>query len=498
MRILYFHTTIWHSFFSDLLLLLQHRHDADVSILCPRFFWNSYSQNVEAGARMIPWPDLTDGKSFQDYPLDVIRPVITACERAMGRSANRIILAAERDIGQGFSKGFFYWPKNPVRSFCAEDNLRPNLLLERLFAFTADLFKKTKPDLIISRDTNSPWAQSAWFLAKKEEIPFFTCRFSKMLSKRAFWTDDYFMYNTQAAMLTRRFIAEGKAPSREALAVIAGHRERPMTVDYIRRNWARAETSNWVKQHRNLMALAKQKALFYIRGAKGIQPKPILPKAAEYYRILCMKHLHAKYFRTFTDTELARMRFAYLPLHKEPELMLNFESVLWHDQRHMVKYVSSMLPAGCRLLVKEHRFNWGRRYGDYLKYLSGLPNVTLIHPFDSQFKYIQNASLIVTDNGSTGWEGLLIKKPVVTLEKTFYDAAGLSFHVPDPRALDRVMIQALEQRTPVPEQEWDLRLAAVIDAERETTLEIETMHAEPALSIRIIDDMIKNRERRIQ
>ena len=69
-----------------------------------------------------------------------------------------------------------------------------------------------------------------------------------------------------------------------------------------------------------------------------------------------------------------------------------------------------IIPFGYTLLIKEHRGTWGRRKTEFYTFLNNLPNVEFISPFDDQYKYIKNANLIITDNGSTGWEGILLKK----------------------------------------------------------------------------------------
>ena len=50
-----------------------------------------------------------------------------------------------------------------------------------------------------------------------------------------------------------------------------------------------------------------------------------------------------------------------------------------------------------------------------------LGNVRLINPFDEQFKYIKNSDLVITDNGTSGWEALILKKPLINLSDSFYD-----------------------------------------------------------------------------
>ena len=207
-----------------------------------------------------------------------------------------------------------------------------------------------------------------------------------------------------------------------------------------------------------------------MKWKKGAPPRPLLPNIYEYYRTKLMQLYHKKYFLSFSHDRLKGIKYIYYPLHKEPEMMLSSKAPLWHDQRHTISYISSMLPSGCKLFVREHRYNWGRRYTGYLKYISSLPGVKLISPFDSQFKYIQNADLIITDNGSTGWEGLLQNKPVITLEKTFYGLAGLSIHASRPSELDKYIIMALNGYNSFSSKEYDQRLGLLIDSERETTL----------------------------
>ena len=40
---------------------------------------------------------------------------------------------------------------------------------------------------------------------------------------------------------------------------------------------------------------------------------------------------------------------------------------------------------------------------------------------DNQFKYILNAKVVITDNGTSGWESILLNIPMINLCDTFYD-----------------------------------------------------------------------------
>ncbi len=113
------------------------------------------------------------------------------------------------------------------------------------------------------------------------------------------------------------------------------------------------------------------------------------------------------------------MKYVYLPLHKDAEFAQTFQATTWHDQRNTVRVLASMLPAGYRLLVREHRMNSGFRPTRGYRELLNLPNVVLLDPHDSQFKYLRYADLVVTENGSSGWEGLVLGRRVLLLSRTF-------------------------------------------------------------------------------
>jgi hypothetical protein len=497
-RILFFHSTMWAAFFSDLLAAYQAQRRAEVVIVCGREDAGLYGQNVRLGAVLAHPPDMTRRLPFEadSTRIGEVLDLVARCELAAGRPASRIILTAERDHGRGFARGLYYWPRNRLNVYCGRDNRRPQLVLARWFEFVNSLFAKHRPNLVLARSNNDSPAMTGWYLAALYGVPYFTCRFSKVLSGRTFWTDDYLMYNTAAKDLTRQYIESSHPASPMAGERIASFRKEPVTVAYIRQNWLADKHRRWYRKHRNFGVLFKNWCLYRLNGSSGPPPRPVWSRVVEFYRTVGMERRHARFFQTWPEARLARTRYLYYPLHKEPELMLNLAAPLWYDQRLAVRYLSSNLPTGYRLLVREHRFNWGRRYKSYLDYLAGLPGVVLIHPFDPQFKYIKHAATVVTDNGSTGWEALLLRRPVINLETTFYEACGLARMVSDPRNLGRVLLEAVRGEAPRSDQEHDDRLAAAIDAEWATTMDLEAMLHRPELSMERLDQLRAQRSDR--
>ncbi len=491
-HILYFHTTIWSDFFSKLLLHYQ-KKGCQVAIVCKVLDADIYKRNFVAGAVHYVLPDLEARQPWEDDREAEKRLLILVhqCETSCLRAISRTILSAERSFGRAYSARSYYWPRNSLHGVCRRDNLLPHRMALRAFASTFEIFDEFRPDLVLLRGFVGPLPSSAWMLAYHRNIPMYAAQFSKAVSKHAFWTDDYLMYNTSAKRRYKEMVASSVQPSSWAMEQIEVFRNTPRTVDYIAQNWARR--SDWFKAHRNFLGLAKAKARYYFAGGKGARPKPVAVKIVEYYRNALMKTAHKRYFSTFDEDALAGMKYVYYPLHKEPELMLNYKAPLWHDELHTIKYISSMIPSGYRLLVREHRFNWGRRFGRYLRDMKSLPGVMLVHPFEPQFKYIKNADLVLTDNGSSGWEGILLRRPVVTLERSFYDVLPQANHVKAPSLLDQDMLRVLAEFPGMDDHEYDRHIGLLLDAEREHSLSIDKMQSEVALSASVIEQLLKKR-----
>src|SRR3989338_2731721 len=61
-------------------------------------------------------------------------------------------------------------------------------------------------------------------------------------------------------------------------------------------------------------------------------------------------------------------------------------------------------------------------FAPFYNELKKIPNVKLIHPETSNFELIKNSKLIVAITSTAAWEGVLLKKPVITFGNVFYNA----------------------------------------------------------------------------
>ncbi len=127
-------------------------------------------------------------------------------------------------------------------------------------------------------------------------------------------------------------------------------------------------------------------------------------------------------FNDLYDAPDLNEEFAFFPLHLEPEMSISLFAPFYTDQLWLTKQIARSLPITHKLYIKEHPAMFGYRTRNFYKELKKIPNVKLIDPSLESFPLTKNAKLIITINGTAGWEGILLKKPVITFGNVFYNA----------------------------------------------------------------------------
>ena len=133
--------------------------------------------------------------------------------------------------------------------------------------------------------------------------------------------------------------------------------------------------------------------------------------------------------------------FIYFPLHTEPESKILSTALFFSDQINVVENIAHSLPMGHILYVKEHpgqKSKFWRSIDDYKKILE-LQNVKLVHPdFNSQ-ELISNCNAVISITGTTGFEALFYKKPVILLSDEYYDVLSMVKKVNDITQLPKII-----------------------------------------------------------
>jgi hypothetical protein len=371
---------------------------------------------------------------------------IEELEQLVDFSFSRIILAGERYIGAAYGRGQYDWPETRARREIFADNRLPYRLLLAMFVWAERLLDSSNPLVMISGSSSSPINLVFSVLSESRHIPFFILRPSKVLSKRTFLTQSRMMINDQLPEKYNELLTNPKSSLAYGKTFLRKFRSRPEQVDYIKQNWETARRTGFFEHHRRFFVLGVMALSARLRQSHTLPPKPFLSTLVGYYRRLIRRQSQDRFFCRVALSALRQTRYIYFPLHKEPELALNLQAYFWHDQKNTIARLSSVLPAKYTLLVKEHPLNLGRRSTYFLKNLSALPGVQLIHPNEDSFDYLANADLIVTENGSSGWEGLMLGRPVLCLDNTFYDVLDIANKLSCHKGLNEALLASIHTK----------------------------------------------------
>jgi hypothetical protein len=123
----------------------------------------------------------------------------------------------------------------------------------------------------------------------------------------------------------------------------------------------------------------------------------------------------------FAPEKLNQVKFAYYPLHVEPEIALSLFGREYLNQIELVRNIAKSIPVTWKLVVKDHPAGVGRRNIRYYKKLLEIPNVVLVNHYVNSKAVIENAKIVFTVSGFSGFEAILEKKPVITFGRTFYN-----------------------------------------------------------------------------
>jgi len=107
--------------------------------------------------------------------------------------------------------------------------------------------------------------------------------------------------------------------------------------------------------------------------------------------------------------------YVYYPLHVEPERSVNIAAPKFSNQIEVIEKISSSLPAGCKLYVKEHPVMHvrGWRETKIYKKIMSIPNVRLFHPAFSSELLLKNSSLVIQIGGTSVLEAAFYNKPSI-------------------------------------------------------------------------------------
>jgi len=109
------------------------------------------------------------------------------------------------------------------------------------------------------------------------------------------------------------------------------------------------------------------------------------------------------------------LEYVFFPLHLEPEMALLLFAPAYQNQVEVARVMAQGMPAGMKLVIKDHPLAYGRRSLRYYQKLLEIPGVMLADPLLPAKALVDKCRMVALIGGSVGIEAMIRKKPVLAL-----------------------------------------------------------------------------------
>lgn len=137
----------------------------------------------------------------------------------------------------------------------------------------------------------------------------------------------------------------------------------------------------------------------------------------------------------YDDFDIDKEYF-YYPMHMEPEaVVLYWGDGIYKNQIKLIENISAQLPPNNFLYVKVHPIVKEERHIIDYRRLKSIPNLKLLGPDIPGKIIISKAKGVMTINGTSGLEAVLLNKPVFVFGNSFYDLSNRVIKISNIRDL---------------------------------------------------------------
>lgn len=398
-------------------------------------------------------------------PLD--RAKLAKYEEIFGTDLLRRLITADRELGYGLVTGGHVEMTRLIARTKDDDDARWRYvvgILDFMFEFMND----TKPDVVFLYAIAGTDAMAMSVVAKHLGIPAVQMIFTRV--------GDWNLLDDD----TMGMLSEVKQIYRKALkdpSIVAD--KFPIANEYfenfVNRPSNPNDTATWVKKllrEHSFKGIAKTLAMdtarwiaisLGLQGSRGIWRQRYGSSIfwGSLRRFVAMQYfLRSK--RVMLEDVVGDAPFVYYPLHVDPEMTTMVLGDKLTDQVATIAAISKQMPAGYKLIVKEHIPMLGKRPWGYYKAINSLPDVHMVSPFESSFKIIQKAALTVVITGTSAWENMMFGRvPVIMGNVHFLNLEEGAIYAPELTTLHAKIKEAMNAK-PVSSEKMKLYIASML------------------------------------
>jgi hypothetical protein len=311
-------------------------------------------------------------------------------EHRLGTTINRLTVG-NRHLGRGYALGAYNFP---LSRFAIKSN---HAQIVQAFVTTLAFWEKEFTDKRITLVINGQREAAA--VARMMEIPYRSMIETRYRNTQT-WMHDEFDYTPEIEA----------AFARDGLPETPGI-DMPYE-SHIRLSAAIIPSTTFKGMVKKVAYLTARQIYWRLRGFWKARSYLYRENVRFVYR--CWREFRR--LRAMADgklSDLAGRRFAYYPLHYEPERALQGISPEYFYQLSSITAVSRDLPAGVLLVVKDQFYGVAARPHDFYAQIKELKNVFMLDPLERGLEVVKAADVVVTICGTSGFEAAALGKPVI-------------------------------------------------------------------------------------
>lgn len=401
-----------------------------------------------------------------ETPLDRVK--LKKYEDIFGTEALRRILIGDRELGYGYVSCGIVERTDLINLTIHNDDARWSYIVG-LLDYMFEIFEKEKPDIVFTYCVATAVAVALGIVAKHFGVLFTQPIFTRIKDYHIIDDNPYSRFSAvgrtyNAALNSPDLVNEFATEAKDFLQEFRNKPEKPQDsavwISLILKNVSIAGILKVIA-----IDIARWGAILVgLEGTRGVLRQRKGHKILRFNlkNNLALRKLAKKKHRYFSY-DMPKGEYIYYPLHVDPEASTIVLSPFHTDQVAIIEAISKNMPAGMKLIVKEHVPCSGKRPDGFYKRISSIPGVTLVSPFLDNFGIIKNAALVATITGTAGFEAIMLGKPALVFGEVHYQmiGEGLVYH-PEINSGLIDAIKTAMQLKPVPDSKVITFIASIM------------------------------------
>ncbi|MBT3351008.1 MAG: hypothetical protein HOC91_09465 [Nitrospinaceae bacterium] len=298
-------------------------------------------------------------------------------------------------------------------------------ILEESVLAMEKLFDELQPDYVIGYVCTTALEYLASLFAKARNIPYLNLRPSRIGGNYAYYSSTIKEPGPELVVAFNKNMSSLPSKITQAKEVIESARQRSFS-RYEGQPVPSAKTAQRLNFKRNILGPTFRLWKAHLKYKNSVAASDnhvpgiltptlfngILNPIRARYQDRILRPLYT------TSEQLQKIRYAFFPLHTEPEVSLLINCRPLMNQIEIIRMIATSLPVDMNLAVKEHPWMVGKRSISAYRKLLNIPRVKIVPPEMEVPALVAQADLITLPAGTVALDSMFHKKPVLTLGHT--------------------------------------------------------------------------------